>query len=291
MTRCMLAKMLGVGMTTAVITGSASASLVDAWNFNEASSGTTPALNSVPGGASGVFQAGATRTAGLYGSVGAALFAPSGPQAVDVGNSFSASTGITVGAAILPTWNPSTSTYAEIFRKEDSSDRILFSFQNDTNGSGAQPMVGAGPVLSFGLNIGGTYNELDMLLNGTNGGVTLNTTAPAGGVELEDGKPHYVVATYDSSTGVKAIYVDGIVRDSVTVSGTITSGGTADATIGNVGPGGGEPFTGKIDDVRLYNNGLSAAEIAAIPEPTSVSVLALSGILLTARRRQQSING
>ena len=271
-----MAKMLGLGVAVTLMARSAPAALVDYYSFNEASSGTAPAIDTV-GGHNGVFQGTATRTTGLSG-VGAALFNNAGGDAVDVGNSFSASTGIGIRTLIKPSWNPKdASPYDEIFRKEDGNNRILFSFQNDTNGGGAQPPVAAGPVLSFGLNIGGTYNELDMLLDGTNGGVTLNTAAPAGGVELEDGNAHSVAATYDSSTGVKAIYVDGVLRDSVTVSGLITSGGVADATIGNVGPGGNEPFTGVIDEVGLYNS--------PIPEPASAAILTLSATLLLARRR------
>ncbi len=276
-----VAKMLSVGLAIAVAGGRASAALVDSYNFDESNAGSAPAIDSVSGH-NGIFQGTATRTNGLNGSIGAALFNNTGGDAVDVGPTFAATTGIDVQAVILPSWNPGSDPYDEIFRKEDGNNRILFSFQNDANGPGAQPPVATGPVLSFGLNIGGSYNELDMLLDGSHG-VTLNTAPPPGGVELEDGKAHQVDASYDSATGVKAIYVDGILRDSVLVSGTITSGGAVDATIGNVGPGGGEPFTGVIDSVKLYNNAL-------VPEPASAAVLAVSGALLMARRRNRAMS-
>jgi Concanavalin A-like lectin/glucanases superfamily len=82
----------------------------------------------------------------------------------------------------------------------------------------------------------------------------------AGGttIPIDDGQWHHVAGSYDSSTGTVAFYTDGILEESKTSSGSI--------------PTNDEPLcigmrrTRKgidaiIDDVRLYNHTLTAAEI------------------------------
>ncbi len=232
------------------------ASLVSYWNFDESASGTAPALDQIDSN-NGTFLGSASHTAGLTGT-GAALFNNTIPDEVNVGagtgNNFSVTTGITVEALIQPGWSGTSLNYDQIFRKEDSTNRILLAFQNDSGNSSAIPAVDPGKVLSFGLNVGGAYSELDMLLDGLAGRPTL--------AELKDGEPHHVVATYDSSSGLKAIYIDGTLRFSTNLgaSNSITSGGGAGASIGNKPAN--EPFTGVIDEVAFYNAALSASEIA-----------------------------
>ena len=234
------------------------ASLVSYWNFDESASGTAPALDQVDSN-NGTFLGSASHTAGLIGT-GAALFTNTIPQEVTVGagtgNNFSVTTGIAVEALIQPGWSGASSNYDTIFRKDDSTNRILLAFQNDSGNSAvdAVPMVAPGPVLAFGINVGGTYTELNMLLDGLAGRPTL--------LGLKDGNPHHVVATYDSSFGLKAIYIDGTLRFSTNLGGgsMITSGGGATASIGNKPAN--EPFTGIIDEMAFYNAALSASEIA-----------------------------
>jgi len=249
---------------------------VSYWNFDEASSGVGTVYDLLDGN-DGSFLNGATRTAGLIGP-GAALF-NYGQQAVHVGNGvgkqndFSFTTGITIEALIQPAQNLGSQQFEEIFRKEDNNNRILFSFQN------------GGQVLSFGLNTGG-YQELDMPLDGSAGGITL--------AYFKDGRPHHVLATYDAATGEKAIWVDGVKRYSTLLpAGTlITSGGTAPAYIGNTS-GLGEPFTGIIDEMAIYNKALPPWEIwhhyqnvllgqyyFAVPEPTTGTLALVGGLLV-----------
>ena len=166
------------------------------------------------------------------------------------------SSGISIEALIISRWSGKPMDYDEIFRKEDGNHRILFSFQNDGSMNHfANPKVAPGPCLSFGLHLEQQgYHELDMPLDGLNGRPTLS--------ELNDGKPHHVVATYDSFTGQKAIYVDG--RKSFShafpVGNLILSGGPMHAAIGN--HRGVEPFTGVIDELAFYDFALSPNEIA-----------------------------
>ncbi|MBI4601121.1 MAG: lamin tail domain-containing protein [Planctomycetes bacterium] len=230
------------------------AGLVSWWSFDEPSG---KALDSADSN-HGTLGAGARRVAGAVG--GAVTFDNTAEAYVSVGtgtgNNFSTTTGITVEAVIKPLWGAAPGDHDEIFRKEDGANRVLLSFQNDGNQNGfSQPPVGAGPVLSFGLNAGGAYKELDMPLDGAAGRPTL-----AG---LEDGRFHHVAATYDSATGLKAIYVDGVLAYSFGLApgGTIASGGGSTAYIGNMN-GRGEPFTGAIDEVAFWREALGADEIA-----------------------------
>lgn len=172
------------------------------------------------------------------------------------------STGVTIEALFVPKWSSAPFDYDEIWRKEDGNSRMLLSFQNDgaQNAVYSVPAVEAGPCLSFGLQVtapgatGPRYDELDMPLDGVDGRPAL--------ADLTDGRPHHVVATFDSFTGVKAIFIDGSLRFSHTypVGSLIVSGGPEPAFIGS--SRGAENFTGSIDELSLYDFALTADEVA-----------------------------
>jgi ferric-dicitrate binding protein FerR (iron transport regulator) len=169
----------------------------------------------------------------------------------------SAAEGITVEALIISRWTAALMDYDEIYRKEDGNCRVLLSFQNDgmTNAVHSEPPVAPGPCLSFGLHLAGRgYKELDMPLDGREGRPTV--------AELADGRPHHVVATFDSFTGRKAIFIDGTLRfEHAYPEGTlIVSGGPEPAFIGSMT--GRENFHGVIDELALYDFALTADEIA-----------------------------
>jgi hypothetical protein len=165
--------------------------------------------------------------------------------------------GITIEALIISDWTAAFMDYDEIYRKEDGNCRVLLSFQNDAgvNARFAEPAVALGPCLSFGLHLAGRdYKELDMPLDGREGRPTV--------ADLTDGRPHHVVATYDSFTGRKAIFIDGVLRCEHTYpEGTlIVSGGPKPAFLGSFE--GRENFHGVIDEVALYDFALTPDEIA-----------------------------
>jgi hypothetical protein len=137
----------------------------------------------------------------------------------------------------------------------NQGNAIQLAFQNDGNNGAANPPVAAGPVLSFGITVGGTYSELDMPLDGAAGRPSL-----AG---LEDGQPHHVAATFDSATGLKAIYVDGTLRYSITLAGGLNAANLATAVLGNSETNGSAPFVGALDEMTYWSRALSAAEVAA----------------------------
>ncbi len=265
------------------------ASLVSYWNFDESATGTGTAWDQIHAN-NGTFAGTATRTAGLVG-IGAARFNDQNADAVNVGtgwnglnNQFSFSTGIAIEALFTTNWNGADE--AEIFRKEDGSNRILLSFQRASNINNAfGQLVGTAgvPGISLGLNIGGSYGEMDVAFDGLGGRPTL--------AQVADGRMHHVVATYDAASGVKSIWLDGSLIASVnlTPGSLITSGGGATAFIGSHS-GSWEPFTGILDEVALYSQALSARDIAYhfdmvqggfnyyhIPEPSAWTLGALMG--------------
>jgi len=236
------------------------------WPFDEAGpAAATTQFRDIVSGLTATLGSGATPVAGLVGA-GALQFdnTPSAVANIDGGTRAEVGTGllamtegITIEAVIVSAWSGRYQDYDEIYRKEDGNSRVLLSFQNDglNYGGFTEPEVPAGPCLSFGIHLAGRgYRELDMPLDGIDGRPTL--------AEITDGKFHHVVATYDSFTGRKTIFIDGVKRfEHVYPVGTmILSGGPVAATIGNHRDG--EPFTGVIDEVALYDFALTADEVA-----------------------------
>ena len=166
------------------------------------------------------------------------------------------SSGISIEAMFISRWTAAPGDYDEIFRKEDGAYRLLLSFQNDGDVRDFDlPEVDPGPCLSFGLHVEDHgYGELDMPLDGRDGRPTVR--------QLTDGHPHHVVATYDSFTGKKTIFIDGrpCFEYQYPVGRLILSGGPAPAEIGNIWTRH-EPFNGIIDEVALYDFALTPGEI------------------------------
>jgi hypothetical protein len=239
------------------------------WSFDDLAAGgrsATDAIHALTAVAAPAVQP----IGGIVG--GAALFDNSGGSSlrVDGGTGdkvgtglLSFSTGISIEALIVSQWSGKPFDYDEIWRKEDGNSRVLLSFQNDgtKNAGFSVPRVAPGPCLSFGMQIttpGSAvprYDELDMPLDGRDGRPTV--------AELTDGRPHHVVATFDSFTGMKAIFIDGQLRFShaYPAGSLIVSGGPEPAFIGSH-CGTTENFAGAIDELSLYDFALSADEVA-----------------------------
>src|SRR5258706_894901 len=122
---------------------------------------------------------------------------------------------ITIEAWIRPV-NIHTNQYYEIYRKEDGTARHLFSFQE------------FGTILSFGLQVGGIYTELDVPITASN----------------YEGRWVHVAATFDGT--VKRIFRNGELIGTENISGSIGTSGTAPAIIGSFS-GSSEFFNGSID--------------------------------------------
>jgi prepilin-type N-terminal cleavage/methylation domain-containing protein len=109
--------------------------------------------------------------------------------------------------------------------------------------------------LSLNSNKGFLSGRIDTIQRSTGG----NTLIAGGGW-------HLVVGTWSSATGAFNVYLDGNLDGSATFSGSAL--GTGVSTFIGQSTSGGLFFNGIIDDVRVYNRALSAAEIQAIYNAT-----------------------
>lgn len=82
-----------------------------------------------------------------------------------------------------------------------------------------------------------------------------------GAVNVNDGQWHHVAGVYDGSK--VDLYVDSVLDISVSASGSINTN-TSSVMIGQNAGWPGRWWIGLIDDVRVYNNALSAADIANV---------------------------
>jgi hypothetical protein len=135
--------------------------------------------------------------------------------------------GITIEVWCYPT-DLTTIQYQELFRKDSSPGRQLFSFQQ------------YGTILSFGTWTTG-YDELDL------------TILPSNYVN----RWNHFVATYRN--GYKAIYVNGILLGFNTITGNLTKS-NATSYIGS-STNSSEFFKGNYANYKMYNRSLTQSEI------------------------------
>jgi hypothetical protein len=111
----------------------------------------------------------------------------------------------------------------------------------------------------------------------------------------------HLAITYDEGTDTKTLFVNGESAAEVAGQGYVPNGTTPEnARPFNIGAG--EDFgtnfffNGRIDDVGLFNNVLSGAQIqsvmangvASVPEPTSVVLLLIGALGLISRARRRN---
>lgn len=164
-----------------------------------------------------------------------------------------------------------------------------------------------GIILSWGQNNAGkkwTFRVQDS--NGTKGTIRLEVNGGyiVGNTVVTDGDWHHVAATWfdDDSPNVRDVllYVDGVLdadfggtpAPSASLSKFVNTGSSANVAIGGFSGGNisGTRFQGWIDDVRIYDEALSAGQIytLAVPEPSSLVLIAggLIGLCGRLRRRR-----
>jgi len=103
--------------------------------------------------------------------------------------------------------------------------------------------------------------------------------------DLVVGEWHHHAITKQGTT--LNYYLDGVFVQSSTLNEAIGTEALPFFIGGNPGAPGGEHFTGSIDDVRIYDNALNAAEVGrlVIPEPSSLLLGALSLGMMLRRKR------
>lgn len=156
-------------------------------------------------------------------------------------------------------------TLATWFRESDSSgDAYLFDNRNTATG---MPAGGARFIISPGQNTGDGGPGL------WNGAAWQPTGSPA----VIDGAWRHVAWVYDSTLagGTFNTYVDGVAGTAPKSGVSIADLLLEDVELGNEGGGGGAGGQeGRLlDDVRVYNEALSAAEIALIAAPETLELI------------------
>lgn len=245
----------------------ANATLIAHWTFDEGA-GTTVA-NSANAAFPGTVAGGASFTTGPVGFGSAFL----GDGADDqINTSFSAVAGGAVRSASA--WikypnQPSTSP--------DEFDAIMSFGNNSPNGS----------RWTFRVSDTAAVVPYRLRLEIAGGGVY-------GGTNLNDDQWHHVAVVQTGNTlGSVLLYVDGV-AETLSYNGAgaglainTVVGVTTPLIIGASGHSTGYNFKGAIDDVRLYDQALTATQIQAltVPEP-SAGLLMLGALGLLSRRRR-----
>ena len=74
---------------------------------------------------------------------------------------------------------------------------------------------------------------------------------------------HHLAYTYDDTNNVHTLYIDGVAAASGTITSSIYWTGATNTLIGKH-PGAGNYIDARVDEVRIYNRALTAAEVAAL---------------------------
>lgn len=212
---------LGASKVNATTNARSKNGLVGMWSFNAQDISGTDVYDRSTSFATGTLS-GSTVPAKIAGKIGQGLSFDGSTSYVNLGNV----TKLKVSSVSVAAWvrMPSTMTTGYIYRFRSGIE-----FYSLASGK-------------FGWSV----------YNGTTSGAASSTLAT-----YNDNRWHHVVGMYDG-TSVK-LYVDGVLSDSKSFSGNISYG--SGAAIGRDGDNSALYFKGSLDEVRVYNYALTAAEI------------------------------
>jgi hypothetical protein len=113
------------------------------------------------------------------------------------------------------------------------------------------------------LTLRGSDGKPTFALNGPEPGAKEKRRTPqvVAKRSINNGEWHHVAASYDGQRVV--IFVDGELEDGLSASGTLGLT-TEPMWIGNNSSARGESLSGAIDDIRVYNRGLTTEEVIAL---------------------------
>ncbi len=113
----------------------------------------------------------------------------------------------------------------------------------------------------------------DLIGPGSSGSVEdhyIATTSLRSVFEASAASWHHLAVTYDQTSGIAQLYIDGVLNTSKNLGKFVPVTGSYGLTIGNHPAQSGTEFTGMMDEIRIYERVLTAAEIkklAAITPP------------------------
>jgi hypothetical protein len=248
---------IAMGNSGLADSGLVSSGLVGWWKFDEGSG--TSAADSSGNGNTGTLKNTPTWAAG---HIGNAVSLNGTNQYVDVANpsnfNFDYNQPFTLAAWINRT---SATTQDQILAKVDPTGwNPGYEFFMGANGATNQCQAGAGDTCTSNCLIAdlqgvGASNERICII--------ANTTT------VTTGAWHHVAVTYNGNGLASGItmYVDGVSQSAYVASDFLSSSTirvSTDLYIGVDVPGVGDEFGGKMDDARVYNRALSAAEITTL---------------------------
>ncbi len=139
-----------------------------------------------------------------------------------------------------------------------NTDQVIFS-------SGTADCCGSEATLGFDYNLGGGFYEFQFNHSGAS---LLNSNIPG---DIQTGTWYHVVGTWDG-VSTRRIYVNGVLSASDTVT-SLSAEFNNNVLIGRGDTTFPQHMNGQIDEVRVYNRGLSADEVGELyrlTSPTSV---------------------
>jgi uncharacterized protein len=256
--------LLVVGMV-AVLSGSASADLIGHWKFDDAA-GTT-AIDSSGNGRDldQVQAAGGWIVAGKIG-----------------------------GAYNLPRFS-ADATESDALNLDGTGTVTLSAWVASRTGTNYEGIAGFEGT--------GSAGDIYSLKMDNSDGINWTVLPSHGPAPSSDTLANYAAATTDGWVHVVGVFEQGV-GSTLYVNGAVAATAAAGSPIPDKTPpsffrvgvyyNNGYQFTGSIDDVQLYNEALSAADVGSlfnnpgsvIPEPATMSLLALGGLAILRRRRR-----
>ncbi len=169
------------------------------------------------------------------------------------------------------------------FWAQSAGSQSTFAIMVSQGHSGNDPFADTG----FAFQYGHPSSNVTSFISGNNTGGSDSWSTLNYGIDLEsDTDWHHYAMTYNGAT--TTIYLDGT---EVASSNTGLVFNTYAFSIGHDTFNPGRFFHGSIDDVQVYDNPLTGAQVlqlTLVPEPTSTSLLLLGGAALILRRRKST---